>query len=733
MKATGEKPRRFDDPEACVDALLEKTGKRIVLGLPLGVGKANHFANVLYARAATDPSISLTIFTALTLERPVGHGEIQRRFIQPLLDRLYNHYQDLGYTPARHKELLPENIEVCEFFLHPGSYLGNPPVQQSYVSSNYTHVPRDLLDRGVNVIAQMVAPGPDGEDFSLSCNTDLTLPLLEMARARNHPLVFIGEVNPQLPFMGGDARVNTDNFDFLLEGGDFDTPLFAAPTLPVDFTHYSLAFHIASLVADGGTLQVGIGALGDAICHALRLRQSHNHLYRELVRDLTGDDSLQLREKLPPQLETFTRGLYGASEMVPEGFLHLRRAGILTREVYPDASLQKLLDAGEVSPTVDEGLLLALKDCGRISSPLTEADTDFLQRMGIVDPSYSWRGHKFLSDSGEEEEADLHSVHGRQRLLGSCRGKKLQGGVWLHGGFYLGSSAMYRALREMPESEKAGINMTGIDFINSLEKDRQLKTAQRPLARFVNNAMMVTLNGAVISDGLAECQVVSGVGGQYNFVAQAHELPGGRSVIALASSRTSRGVVNSNIVWEYPHCTIPRHLRDIVVTEYGIADLRGKTDRDVIAAMLCIADSRFQGELLEKAKSAGKVERDYTIPLEFTANTPEKIQAVFNDRQRLELLPYFPLGTDFTEEEALLAIALGRLKIRSRKWWEMVSLVLAGRAAWKDDSEENAWLHRCLKRMEFEQTDSYEHQLEGYTVAGALREFIDLRRPLRGD
>ncbi|MGL6162063.1 acetyl-CoA hydrolase/transferase C-terminal domain-containing protein [Microbulbifer sp.] len=734
MNATsGEKPQRFHCPEACVDALLEKTGKRIVLGLPLGVGKANHFANALYARAASDPSISLTIFTALTLERPVGHGEIQRRFIQPLLDRLYNHYQDLGYTPARHKGLLPDNIEVCEFFLHPGSYLGNPSVQQDYVSSNYTHVPRDLLDRGVNVIAQMVAPGPDGGDFSLSCNTDLTLPVLEMALARNHPVVFIGEVNPQLPFMGGDARVGAGDFDFLLEGPDFDTPLFAAPTLPVDLTNYSLAFHIASLVADGGTLQIGIGALGDAICRALRLRQSHNDFYRELIRDLTSDDSLQLREKLPPQLETFTRGLYGASEMVPEGFLHLRRAGILTREVYPDAALQKLLDSGEISPTVDEQTLLVLRESGRISCPLTKADTDFLQHLGIVDASYSWRGHKFLNDRGEEEECDLHSVHGRERLLGDRKGKKLKGGVWLHGGFYLGSSAMYRELREMPEGEKAGINMTAIDFINSLEKDRELKTAQRPMARFVNSAMMVTLNGSVISDGLAECQVVSGVGGQYNFVAQAHELPGGHSVIALASTRTSKGEVRSNIIWEYPHCTIPRHLRDIVVTEYGIADLRGKTDRDVITAMLCIADSRFQGELLEKAKIAGKVERDYTIPLEFTANTPEKIQAVFNDPKRLALLPYFPSGTDFTEEEAMLAVALGQLKIHSRKWWEMLSLVLAGRTAWKDDSEENMWLHRCLKRMEFEQTDSYEHRLEGYTVAGALRRFIDFRRPLRGD
>ena len=60
----------------------------------------------------------------------------------------------------------------------------------------------------------------------------------------------------------------------------------------------------------------------------------------------------------------------------------------------------------------------------------------------------------------------------------------------------------------------------------------------------------------------------------------------------------------------YGHNTIP-HLRDIVVTEYGVADLRGKTDDDV--AMLNVADSRFQIELMEQAQAASKLHKDYQI------------------------------------------------------------------------------------------------------------------------
>ncbi|GAA5523608.1 butyrate:acetyl-CoA coenzyme A-transferase [Microbulbifer aestuariivivens] len=725
-------PQRFDSAEACADAVIAEVGKNIVLGLPLGIGKANHFANALYARAEQDPSISLTIFTALTLELPRGHSAIERRFIQPLLDRLYPDYIDLAYTAARRNHCLPDNIEICEFFLLTGAYLNNPVVQRDYVSSNYTHVPRDLMDRGVNVIAQVVSPAKDGQRFSLSSNPDLTLPLLKLAREQCDQRVFlVGESNPQMPYMPGDSELAREQFDFLLEGKDFDTALFAAPSPPIGLTEYAQAFHIASLIRDGGTLQVGIGALSDAICHVLGLRHSHNPDYREMLRDLTADDSLQFRERLPLEEGRFERGLYGASEMVPPGFLHLRHLDILRREVYADAALQKLINQGEITTKVTGDTLLALARCGRISSPLTREDTEFLQKFGIIDPSYSWRGHRLLSPEGEQEDCDLNSESGRRRLLGACANQPLDGGIWLHGGFYLGPAFMYQELREMPAAELAGINMTAIDYINDLQEERELKVAQRQEARFVNSGMMVTLGGAVVSDGLGQGQVVSGVGGQYNFVAQAHELKDGRSIIAVPSTRISGGEVQSNIVWEFPHTTIPRHLRDIVVTEYGAADLRGKTDRNVMVAMLAICDSRFQEALLAKAKAAGKIEPDYTIPPEFTRNTPTRIHAVFSDRQRLSLLPYYPLGSDFTDEEAMLAIALKRLKGHSRKWWKMLPLILAGRAAYRDRSERAAYVHRCLQRMGFEGTDTFEHRLESYAVAGAVRKFVDLRRPLR--
>jgi hypothetical protein len=102
-----------------------------------------------------------------------------------------------------------------------------------------------------------------------------------------------------------------------------------------------------------------------------------------------------------------------------------------------------------------------------------------------------------------------------------------------------------------------------------------------------------------------------------------------------------------------------------VVTEYGIADLRGRTDREVIASMLNIADSRFQEGLLAEAKRAGKIAADYRIPEAFRANTPQRLRAALAPMQKTGLFPDFPFGHDFTPEELVLGKALRSLQARS--------------------------------------------------------------------
>jgi acyl-CoA hydrolase len=289
-------------------------------------------------------------------------------------------------------------------------------------------------------------------------------------------------------------------------------------------------------------------------------------------------------------------------------------------------------------------------------------------------------------------------------------------GAVLHGAFFLGPQSFYRALREMTPDERARIQMTAVSFTNELYGDEAAKRRARVDARFVNNAMIATLMGAVISDGLDNGQVVSGVGGQYNFVAQAFALEGARSILTLESTRREKGGVVSNIRWTYGHATIPRHLRDIVVTEYGVADLRGKADADVIAAMLNVTDSRFQDQLMRQAIDAGKLPRDHRIPAAHCDNTPTRIAAALSPARTAGLLPSFPFGSDFTEVEQRLMPALEMLRDASRSPLALIGLLMKGLRPG------DASVQPALARMGLDHPNTFSDRLYRAILNGALKE-----------
>jgi acyl-CoA hydrolase len=104
----------------------------------------------------------------------------------------------------------------------------------------------------------------------------------------------------------------------------------------------------------------------------------------------------------------------------------------------------------------------------------------------------------------------------------------------------------------------------------------------------VNSAASVDLTGQVVSDAIGG-RVVSGIGGSADFFEGAHLSPGGLRILALTST-TARG--RPAIVPEHPagtQVTIPRHSVDVVVTEHGVAWLRGRTVGERREALLSIA------------------------------------------------------------------------------------------------------------------------------------------------
>src|SRR5262249_8922145 len=110
MTSRGGAPIAFEDPDRLADAIIERVGKTIVLALPFGRAKATPAANALFDGAAADPSINLRIFTALTLEKPRSKSGLERRFLEPVVDRVFAGYPELAYALALHAGTLPPNI-----------------------------------------------------------------------------------------------------------------------------------------------------------------------------------------------------------------------------------------------------------------------------------------------------------------------------------------------------------------------------------------------------------------------------------------------------------------------------------------------------------------------------------------------------------------------------------------------------------------------------------------------
>jgi len=295
--------------------------------------------------------------------------------------------------------------------------------------------------------------------------------------------------------------------------------------------------------------------------------------------------------------------------------------------------------------------------------------------------------------------------------------KREVNGTLIQGGFFLGPKSMYQRLRDMPKEQRQKINMTAIGYINGTHIDFELKQKNREHARFINNAMKATLLGAVVSDGLDSGKVVSGVGGQYDFVRQSFALKGARSIIMINAVRNSGGKQTSNVVWSYGHATIPRHLRDIVVNEYGVADLRGVADKDVVAAMLSIADSQFQDELLQTAKANGKIHRDFTLDSSWVNNSQEGLAKKLSKFKQEGFLPDYPFGTDFTEFEQRLMPVLQKLKTVSTSKLEVFKMVVKGLKADVSEFDKDV-----IKRLDLESPTILKDKITRLTLLGVLAE-----------
>lgn len=195
----------------------------------------------------------------------LGHAAA---FPHKLVEAIMRNKEDFSDLSAFHLVTLGEELlaspEAASFIRPRLGFLGGNTREciaegrGDFVPAFFHEVPR-FIERGDIPcdVALIVVSKPDAQgycSFGVSC--DYTKPAAEKAR------VVVAEMNSQMPYIGGDNKIHLSDIDFIVE---VDYPLSEIPLPKIGEVEKGIGRNVAELVKDGDTLQLGIGAIPDAV------------------------------------------------------------------------------------------------------------------------------------------------------------------------------------------------------------------------------------------------------------------------------------------------------------------------------------------------------------------------------------------------------------------------------------------------------------------------------------
>lgn len=225
-------------------------------------------ARTLYEQRRTEPDQAVGhVRDGDTIVLPIGAGETPA-----LLAALSEHRHDLfGVTVFQLLPLVraeyfdPETVDHVRHstaFLGGTSRAGAAAGWIDYCPAHFSEIPT-LLRRGLlacDVVFARASAMDEHGYFSLGLSADYTMAAIEQARA------VVLEVNPQVPFCYGDCHVHVSQVTALVERDD---PIVELPHPPLGPVELGIGRFVAELIPDGATLQIGIGAIPDAVVQQL--------------------------------------------------------------------------------------------------------------------------------------------------------------------------------------------------------------------------------------------------------------------------------------------------------------------------------------------------------------------------------------------------------------------------------------------------------------------------------
>lgn len=273
-----------------------------------------------------------------------------------------------------------------------------------------------------------------------------------------------------------------------------------------------------------------------------------------------------------------------------DSFIHVSEIDYIVEVDYPVMEL-KPANIGEIERAIGENCATLVEDGSTLQlgiGAIPDAVLLYLKDkkdLGI---------HSEMISDGVVELVESGVITGRNKTLHKDK---------ITVTFLMGTKRLYDFANNNPM-----IEMYPVDYVNDpcvISKNDKMIA--------INSCIQIDLMGQVASEAIGLKQF-SGTGGQVDFIRGANMSKGGKSIIAIPST-ASKDKVSRIVPFLDNGATVTTCRNDVhyVVTEYGVAELKGKTLRERARALINIAHPKFRGELIAEWEKRFKTKYDYFI------------------------------------------------------------------------------------------------------------------------
>jgi acyl-CoA hydrolase/GNAT superfamily N-acetyltransferase len=276
---------------------------------------------------------------------------------------------------------------------------------------------------------------------------------------------------------------------------------------------------------------------------------------------------------------------------------------------------------------------------------VSEADSEIAQQIGkyvsrlvrdgeTIQVGYGSIPNAILSNLHDKKHLGVHSellTDGIMELMKSHvidnTKKSLNRGKTV-ASFCMGKRETYEFIHDNP-----AIEFRTIDYTNN-----PLIIAQHENMTAINSALEIDLTGQATAESIGKL-FYSGIGGQADFMRGAVLAPNGKTILAMPST-AERGRVSRIVPFLKEGAGVTLHRGDVhyVVTEYGIAFLKGKNVRERAMELIAIAHPEFRSGLVEEAKKLNLIYRDQAFVPGKRGEYPEHLETHRTTKSGLEVL-----------------------------------------------------------------------------------------------